>query len=159
MYIGYHLPILTNLDGARVAVPEGGASKNCDSTRPREYSQAAGTVPATPEESMAASRSRKRPGPEQDADLERVVKKRVDLGADTDEDVIVVSQPATRAHKRANNQPTSATTIEHHTVSHMRATFLFLSTTDLCCPSKTILIALCIRKSLFGILPMRLASR
>ena len=113
--------VLTNLDGATVAVPEGGASNNCDSTRPRVDLHAAAAVPPTPEESMAASRPRKRTGPGQEGDLERVVKKRVDLGPDSDEDMIVLSRPGTGAHERANNQPTSATTIEHHAVSLLRA--------------------------------------
>ena len=92
-----------------MAVPEG---------RPREGLHAAAAVPATPEESLAASGSRKRTGSAQEADLERVVKKRADV--DSDEDVIVLSQPGTQAHEVTDNRPTSANTVGHHAVSLMR---------------------------------------
>ena len=93
-----------------LAVPDGRPSKYCDNTRPREGLHASAAAPATPGESMAASGSRKRPGSEQEADVERVVKKRVDLEPDSDSDVIVLSQPGTLSHELADSRPTSANT-------------------------------------------------
>ena len=72
--------VLTNLSEATTAVPEGRPSKDCDNLH------ASAAVPATPQESMAASR--KRTGSEREADLERK-KKRIDLEPDSDVDVIV----------------------------------------------------------------------
>ena len=112
--------VLINLGGATMAVPEGRPSKDCDNSRPREGLPAAASVPATPEESMAASASRKRTGSEREADLERVVKKRIDLEPDSDEDVIVLSRPGTLTLELADNRPTSANAVEHHAVRLMR---------------------------------------
>ena len=64
----------------------GGASKDCYTSRPREGLHASAAVPATLQESMAASK--KRTGSEREADLERK-KKRIDLEPDSDVGVIV----------------------------------------------------------------------
>ena len=84
-----------NLSGATVAVSEGRAIGDSDNPIPLGDI----SVPATPEESMAASASRKRFASEQEADQERLVKKRFVLEPDSDEDVIVLSQPGTLTHE------------------------------------------------------------
>ena len=112
---------LTTFSGATVTVDEGGTGKDCNNVRSPEDQSTAAAVPDTPEENIEASGLRKRSGSEQEADVERNVKKRVNLEPDSDEDVIVLSQPGTGALEQADYQPDSANTAEHDAVSLMRA--------------------------------------
>lgn len=82
---------LKTFTGAAVAVHEGGTSKDCNNVRTSEDFPTAAAVLATPEEDVAATGSIKRCGSEQDSDVERHVKKRVNLMPDSDEDMIVLS--------------------------------------------------------------------
>ena len=111
--------VLLILSGATVAVSEGRAIGDSDHPMPLGDISATFSVPATPGESMAASASRKRSASEQEAGQERLVKKRVVLEPDSDEDIIVLSQPGTLTHEVADNQPTSTIAVGHHIMSHM----------------------------------------
>ena len=108
------------LSGATVAVPEGRAIRDSDKSMPLGDISATLSVPATPGESMAASGVRKHSSSELETPLERVVRRRVNPEPDSeDEDVIILSQPGTQAHGRADHQTTAASTVGHHIMSHL----------------------------------------
>ena len=108
------------LSGGTGAVTDDMAIRDSDKSMPPGEISALTSVPVTPGESMAASGSRKRGGSEQETTLKRAAKRRVNPDPDSDEDVIVLSQPGTHAHGRAEHQTTAANTVSYHIISLLR---------------------------------------
>lgn len=104
------------LSGGTEAVPEGKAIRDSENLMPLEEISAGVSVPVTSGESLAESGSKKRSGTEQDTALERAAKRRVNPDPDSDTDVIVLLQPGTHPHGRAENQVTAANIVSHHII-------------------------------------------